>query len=190
MRLGDHDYDLPAQNGTFDWLLPVPAPAATTRLRLRFTVSTTLPGLDSRPVGGRLHLIDVLPALPTHTFEFGTAGQARLPAIGIDQDGWLERRVQIDLPAGGRRMLRLKIEFPDWAGQAPGRLRLALSGDGSTREQVLRPGEYNEVLLPVAASAQLQTLTLTADQDFPLPAPDTRRRTGRLVVAELQPVAP
>jgi hypothetical protein len=188
VRLGDQDYEMPAAPGTFDWLLPVPARADTTRLRLRFTATTILPGLDARPIGGRLELIEVLPALPTHTFEFGTAGKARLPASGIDQDGWLERQARIELPAGGRRMLMLKIEFPDWSGKSSGRLNFSFSGAGTPHAQALRPGEYTTVLLPVAASPQTQTLTLSADDDFPLPSPDTRRRAARLVVAELQPV--
>jgi len=39
----------------------------------------------------------------------------------------------------------------------------------------------------VAASAGVGRLELRSAVDFPLPAPDQRRRTARLVAMELQP---
>jgi hypothetical protein len=187
--VGDREYSVPAAIGGFDWLLPAPAAAGATRLGLRFTHHGTLPQKDDRPVGARLELIEVFPALPTHTFDYGTAGTARLPARGIDQDGWLERRAEIDLPPGGRRVLSLKIEYPDWHGQGAGRLAVQLQPlpGGASRDQDLPPGSYTTILLPVAASAAGQTVALSAAADFPLPPPDQRRRAARLVRAELQP---
>ncbi|MEN9813926.1 MAG: hypothetical protein RL479_2612, partial [Verrucomicrobiota bacterium] len=41
--------------------------------------------------------------------------------------------------------------------------------------------------LPVAASGEVGRLELRAAADFPLQAPDQRRRTARLVTMELQP---
>lgn len=188
-RLGDHEFTLPAATGTFDWLLPVPADAALTRLALRFTHTAPLPGGDDRPVGGKLELIEVYPTLPTHTFEFGTPGRARLPANGIDQDGWLAQRATIELPAGGRRVLTLKIEFPDWSGKPGGTLTAALADGGVSKNQALPAGTYTTLQLLVPPSTKPTTLSLTAPDDFPLPAPDRRRRAARLVQAELQPAA-
>ena len=186
--LGGHEFDLPAVTGEFDWLLPVPAAADLTRLSLRFTAITVLPDGDARPAGGKLELLEVLPALPTHTFDFGVPGRARLAATGIDQDGWLERRALITLPAGGKRVLTLKIEYPDWGGKNRGKLTTALSNGGPSQDLDLPPGEYSTFQLPVPASTRLQTFSLTAGDDFPLPAPDQRRRAARLIQAELQPL--
>jgi hypothetical protein len=187
-RVGDRDFALPAATGTFDWLLPVPAAASTTRLRLRFTRHARLPDTDQRPAGGKLELLEVLPALPTHTFDYGTPGRARLPAQGIDQDGWLVRQAALVLPAGGKRVLALKIEYPDWSGRGPGKLTATLPS-GAAQIQTLPPGSYSTFLVSIPASPDLQTVTLAADGDFELPAPDRRRRAARLVQAELQPAA-
>ncbi len=189
-RLGSREFDLPATTGAFDWLLPVSADTATTHLSLRFSATAPLPDHDDRPAGGKLELIEILPALPTHTFDYGIPGRARLPSHGIDQDGWLARDATIDLPIGGRRMLMLKVEYPDWSGKTSARLALGLSGDGSSLDRVLTAGQYATILLPVAASTQPQVLSLTASDDFALPAPDQRRRAARLVSVELQPATP
>jgi hypothetical protein len=193
IQAGDRTYTVPAPVGGFDWLLPLPAAAATTHLRLSFSAQAPLPDKDRRPIGANLNLVEVFPALPTNTFDFGTAGGARLPARGIDQDGWLERGAVIDLPPGGRRVLRLRLEFPDWSGLPEGRLTTVLqadasaAGEGAVREHRLPAAQYTIVDLPVAASAELGRLELRAAADFSLPAPDQRRRTARLVTMELQP---
>ena len=193
VRVGDRDYTVPAPVGGFDWLLPLPTAAATTHLRLSFSAQAPLPGKDRRPVGAQLNLVEVFPSLPTHTFDFGTAGGARLPARGIDQDGWLERGATIDLPPGGKRTLRLRLEFPDWSGLPEGRLTTVLQpdasapGEGAAREHRLPAAQYSVVDLPVGASAGVGRLELRSAVDFPLPAPDQRRRTARLVTMELQP---
>ncbi len=186
-RVGDREFALPAAAGAFDWLLPVPAAADTTRLNLRFSHHVRLPGGDSRPAAAKLELIEVLPALPTHTFEYGISGSARLPSHGIDQDGWIAREAGLVLPAGGNRVLALKLEYPDWSAKGAGKLTTSLSSGSGPQEHVLPPGSYSTILLPVPASTRLQTLTFSAGDDFPLPAPDQRRRAARLVWAELQP---
>jgi len=187
VTVGGRAIELPAATGVFDWLMPVPAGAATTHLSLRFSASAPLPNGDDRPAGAKLELIEVLPALPTHTFDFGIPGRARLAAAGIDQDGWLALNATIELPAGGKRVLALRIEYPDWSGKSGGTLKASLSHGGASQHQTLTPGVYSTILLPVAASDAPQTLSITAADDFPLPAPDQRRRAARLVQAELQP---
>ncbi|MFZ9746008.1 MAG: hypothetical protein ACO3G4_05195 [Opitutaceae bacterium] len=193
IRAGDRAFTVPARVGGFDWLLPLPAAAATTHLRLSFSAQASLPEKDRRPIGAQLNLVEVFPTLPTNTFEFGIAGGARLPARGIDQDGWLERGAVIDLPSGGPRVLRLRLEFPDWSGLPEGRITTVLqadvsaAGEGVVREHRLPAAQYSVVDLPVAASAEVGRLELRAGVDFPLPAPDQRRRTARLVAMELQP---
>ena len=132
-------------------------------------------------------ILQVCPTLPTHTFDFGVPGRARLPASGVDQDGWLERSALLTLPAGGQRVLALQIEYPDWSGKTLGELTTTLVQSGVTRKHRLTPALYTRILLPVPASDQIQTVVLQLDSDFALPAPDLRRRAARLVQAELQP---
>ncbi len=190
IRVGNNTFPVPAATGVFDWLVPVDDAVAATAVGLKFSDSAPLPGGDDRPAGGKLELIEVLPALPTHTFEYGVPGRARLPAPGIDQDGWFAREAGIVIPAGGRRVLTLKFEYPDWGARAAGELEIARPGGLPVHRQVLPAGEYTTVILDIPATARAQTLTLRAAADFALPAPDPRRRSARLVVAELQPVLP
>ncbi len=185
-------FTLPAVTGTFDWLLPLaPATASahTARLAFAFTATGSLSDGDDRPVGGKLALLEVLPSLPGRTFDFGTAGAVRPAALGIDQDGWMARSSTIELPAlPSATDLVLKIEFPDWTGGKPTTLRSSLSDGSPAVDHPLLPGQYATLRLRVAPSASPLTLRLDAAADFPLPAPDTRRRAARLLQLDL--VAP
>src|SRR5262249_30876649 len=115
VRLNGRDFALPAATGAFDWLLPMPAAASTAPLALAFSATASLPAGDDRPIGGKLELIDVLPALPVDTFDFGTPGGLRPAAAGVDPDGWFDRTAALALPASATpRELTLRIEYPDW----------------------------------------------------------------------------
>ena len=187
VNLNGRDFELPAATGTFDWLLPVSG--ATTATRVAITPSSTaeLPNGDRRPVGAKLDLLEVLPALPGRSFDFATAGALRLAAKGIDQDGWMARRAEIYLPASATATeVTLKLEFPDWSGATATTLSTQIS-DTPAVSHPLTPGTYSTLRLRVPASAAAQTLRLEAPADFPLPAPDTRRRTGRLHQVDLAP---
>jgi hypothetical protein len=189
VTLGGREFDLPAATGAFDWLLPVPANTKTTRISVRFTSTAPLPNGDDRPTGAKLDLLEVLPALPTETFNFGTPGGMRLAASGIDQDGWMTRAATVEIPASNTpRELRLKVEYPDWSGAPASTLRTQLSDDAPATH-TLKPGAYADIRVRVPACATTQTLRLDAATDFPLPAPNTRRRTGRLVQVALAPAA-
>ena len=187
VNLNGRDFELPAATGTFDWLLPVSG--ATTATRVAITPSSTaeLPNGDRRPVGAKLDLLEVLPALPGRSFDFATAGALRLAAKGIDQDGWMARRAEIYLPASATATeVTLKLEFPDWSGATATTLSTQIS-DTPAVSHPLTPGTYSTLRLRVPASAAAQTLRLEAPADFPLPAPDNRRRTGRLHQVDLAP---
>eukprot|EP01035_Chromulina_nebulosa_P040906 gene40906-55283_t len=185
-------FTLPAVTGTFDWLLPLApavATAHTTHLGLTFTATGSLTAGDDRPVGANLTLLEVLPALPGKTYDFATAGAIRPAALGIDQDGWMARSSTLELPVLATATdLVLKIEFPDWNGGQPTTLRTSLSDGSPSVEHPLLPGQYATLRLRVAPSATPRTLRLDAAADFPLPAPDTRRRAARLLQLDL--VAP
>lgn len=184
------EIELPAATGTFDWLVPVPA-AATTRLALRFTASAALPNGDERPTGAKLELLEVLPSLPANSFNFATPGELRLAANGIDQDGWLARGATIEIPATtSPGELVLQLEYPDWAGAKETVLRAQLSDSAAAVTTALKPGAYSTFRIPLPAAAKSRTLRLEASEDFPLPAPDTRRRAGRLLQLEFAPAPP
>ncbi len=190
------ELELPAATGTFDWLLPVPAlsPSSlsatthTTRVAVSFTATTRLPGGDDRPTGGKLETLEVLPALPTHTFDFGTPGALRVASTGIDQDGWMERTTTIVLPASPiAEDLALRIEYPNWTGAQIATLLTKINDDGPRSAPSLNPGEYANVRIHVPASVNLRIVHLALPADYPLPAPDTRRRAARLLQADLTP---
>ncbi|MFM8334303.1 MAG: hypothetical protein ACKODK_01965, partial [Opitutaceae bacterium] len=190
-RLNGREFTLPATAGEFDWLLPLTEAGDATRLALRFSATTKLTGGDGRPIGGKLRSIEVLPALPQKGLNFAAVpGQPRLPSEGIDADGWMQRAARLHVPGGGRRVLSLKVEFPDWSGRKSGTLRSGIAGVSATREHTLTAGQYAIIETALPPSVGLQTVEISGAEDFPLPAPDGRRRTGRLVSAEMIPIAP
>jgi hypothetical protein len=171
---------LPAPQGNLDWLVPVPRATAATRVAMRLTATTRLPDGDERPTGAKLELLEILPRLPVREFNFGQYGATRLATMGVDQDGWMERRAEVALPSGDRPLrATLTVEFPGWAGHAEG--KLSVSGDGSVSAlHLLKPGEtvITVTLPPNAAPRQLRFELANL---FALPAPDTRERGARLL---------
>jgi hypothetical protein len=87
-------------------------------------------------------------------------------------------------------VLTLKVEFPDWSGRKTGSLSTGVSGAPGTATHTLTAGQYAMIEIALPASSGLQTVEISGADDFPLPAPDGRRRTGRLVSAQLIPAAP
>ena len=167
----------------------IAATTGSTRVSLRFTASAPLPGGDDRPTGGKLELLEVLPALPTHTFDYGSYGTVRLAATGIDQDGWMARTATLALPASaGAQDLALRLEYPNPSGSPTDTIQAQLSDSAAPTTQTLRRGEISTLHVPVPASAIARTLRLELPADFPLPAPDTRRRAARLLQVDLTPV--
>ena len=181
--------ELPATVGSFDWLLPVGAADNLARVGLSFTATSILPDGDDRPVGGKLEWLEVYPTLPTHTFEFGRPTSARLACTGIDQDGWFARRATIQLPPFDRpHDIVLTLEYPGWSDVKQMTLRTHWPGRAEPVETTLIPGGPVLTRVRLAPSATPRTLELETAGDFPLAAPDPRRRAGRLVQLELQPI--
>jgi hypothetical protein len=179
--------EVPAPVGSFDWLVPVGSTDGSARLAFTFTAHTALPNGDDRPVGGKLEWLEIFPSLPTYTFNFGQTTSSRLAANGVDQDGWFARTATIQLPAFPvEHDIVLELEPSSSADVKPTTLR-ASWGAGAAQEFVLTPNLRGTFRLRLPASAEGRTLTLEATDDFPLAAPDPRRRAGRLVLMELQP---
>ncbi len=182
--------ELPAVIGSFDWLLPVGARDNTARLALSFSASAPLPNGDDRPVGAKLELLEVFPSLPTYTFEFGKPTSARLASTGIDQDGWFARSATIQLPPFAvEHDVVLTFEYPGWSDKKEATVRTLWPGPAKSRQIVLTPGAPGLLRVRLPPSAQPRVLRLETPDDFPLAAPDPRRRAGRLVQMELQPIS-
>ncbi len=188
ISLNGRDFELPAATGTFDWLLPIANAASTTRLSIIPSASAILPNGDNRPVGAKLELLEILPSLPGPTFDFATPGALRLAAAGVDQDGWLSRAAALYLPANAVATdVTLRLEIPDWSGARTTTLSTQLA-DTPAVTHSLAAGAYATLRVRLPASPTPQTLRLASPSDFALPAPDTRRRTGRLLQVDLAPV--
>jgi hypothetical protein len=181
--------ELPATIGSFDWLLPVGAADKLARLGFRFSAQAPLPNKDDRPVGAKLEWMEVYSSLPTYTFEFGKPTSTRLASTGIDQDGWFARAATIQLPPfATAHDLVLTFEYPGWSDSKETVVRASWPGAAQPASHTLTPGGPATLRLRLTPSATARILRLEAGNDFALAAPDTRRRSGRLVQAELQPV--
>jgi hypothetical protein len=188
VSLASGEVELPAAVGSFDWLLPVGSAEKTARLALHFSALAALPHGDDRPVGGKLELLEVFPSLPTYTFEFGKPTSARLASTGIDQDGWFNQSATIQLPPfATEHDIVLTLEYPGWSDTKENVLRASWP-TGQVTKVTLAPGAPLTMISRLPASSSPRTLRLEAATDFPLAAPDTRRRAGRLVQMELRPV--
>ena len=192
VNVNGRTFELPAATGTFDWLLPVSVTAGPTKITLRPSATAPLPNEDDRPVGAKLALLEILPTLPSRTFDFATAGALRLAAEGIDQDGWMARQATLHLPAStSAQDVTLRIEVPDWSGTPATTLRSQLIPVGdvpaatpAVTTHTLTAGAYAAVIVRIPASATPQMLRIEAAADFSLPAPDARRRAARLLQVE------
>ena len=180
---GAPEIRLPAPCGSFDWLVPVESPAATTRVRMHFTANAMLAGEDGRPVGSMLEVLEISPA-STQAWDFTQTKAPRLATTGIDLDGWTAKAATLLLPARPQPAeLVARIEYPGWGGSGQ-LLRVRIDGK-VIATQNLAPG-ITEVPVALAASATPQTVELLCEEDFPLPAPDGRRRACRLLTVDLR----
>ncbi|WP_414663837.1 hypothetical protein [Horticoccus sp. 23ND18S-11] len=188
ITLASGTVEVPAAVGSFDWLLPVGSSDRAARIGLRFTTSAPLPSGDDRPVGGKLEWMEVFPSLPTHLFEFGKTTSARLASTGIDQDGWFAKSATIQLPPfPSAHDIILTFEYPGWSDTKETTVTAHWPGQSAPVALKLVPGSPATMRVRLPASAKPRTLRFEAANDFPLAAPDTRRRSGRLVQLELQP---
>ncbi len=96
---------------------------------------------------------------------------------GADTDGWVDRRLDLSFPATGRfRVARIEvIRYP-----AKADLPLGVEIDGLPKAaRVLGLEQVETLRIPL--SDRETKVSLTTDRDFPLGAPDTRRRSFRIV---------
>lgn len=132
-----------------------------------------------------MELLEILPGLPMRTFDFGNYGTTRPAAMGVDQDGWMERGATLTLPAGERPLrATLTVEFPGWAGRPEGKLQV--QGDGAAPAlHPLKPGE-TVISVTLPPNTTPRHLRLDLAELFALPAPDTRQRGARLLQVRLE----
>ncbi len=188
LTVGGREIELPAANGPFDWLVPAPRASPTTPVSLHFTASVKLPGGDDRPTAAKLELLEILPALSSRIFDYGTVGAPRLASNGIDQDGWMTTNATIEIPAlATPASMVLRFDLAAFGGTAAGKVKLQLPGSAAEEQPLPLGPSTVRLLLP--ASPGPRTLQLTVGPSFPLPAPDLRPRACRLLQAELVPGA-
>jgi hypothetical protein len=184
-------FEVPAAVGSFDWLLPIGSADKLARLGLRFSAHAPLPNRDDRPVGGKLEWLEVFSSLPTHLFEFGQPTAFRLASTGIDQDGWFARAATVQLPPFATdHDIVLTLEFPAWSTAREMALTAHWPDGVPASRLTLKPDGNSTLRVRLPRSAASRTLRLEAADDFSLVSPDPRRRSGRLVQLEIQPVAP
>ena len=83
----------------------------------------------------------------------------------------------------------LTFEYPGWSDKRDTTVFARWPGSAETIAAKLTPGAPHTMRLRLSPSSKPRTLRLEATSDFPLAAPDTRRRAGRLIQVELQPLS-
>ncbi|HWA10151.1 MAG TPA: hypothetical protein VG838_11930 [Opitutaceae bacterium] len=103
----------------------------------------------------------------------------------VDQDGWAGRRSRLLVPVSAKpATAELQIEFPSWAGVPSAKFVFTLNGRVVYSEELAR-GVYKTISVPLA-EGQPNELVLESSQTFPLPAPDQRQRSFRLIKVDLK----
>ena len=192
VKINDTDIcEVGAPTGTFDWVLPIAKPAHTTKVELQFSASTPLPGRDQRLSSAKLEFVGLVESASTLNSDYTQDRNPRLVAPGVDQDGWMTRTASVVVPPSDRAMnMTLHFEYPDWgAGAAGGTLTARLDGSALAGHATLIPGQRPTLHLVLPASAEPRTVHLEAPAEFPLPAPDNRRRAIRLLDVRLAPAS-
>lgn len=171
--------------GAFDWIIPLTQATGITRVGLRFSVTAKLPGADNRLTGAKLQVLEIIPQPKTETYAYGNVGARRLASFGIDQDGWMTRTAQIQVPAGAATQLVLRFEHPPRTGNGHPPIRLQFSD----ADLPVTVGADGVGRVHVPASAKSRILLIDSGAEVALPAPDTRHRASRLVQLEIVPTA-
>ena len=123
---------------------------------------------------------------PNERVEGGTVrALPRYELTGADQDGWTGRRAHLLVPSSTQATAaEFQLEFPGWANAPTGKFVFTLNGRVVYSEELLR-GVYKTVRVPLEPGRD-NDLVLEASQEFPLPAPDQRVRSYRIVKLDLQ----
>ena len=109
----------------------------------------------------------------------------RYELTGVDQDGWAGQRSRLLTPASTQAATaELQLEFPAWAEAATAKFVFTLNGRVVYSEELAR-GVYKTVSVPLEPGKPNE-LVLESSQSFPLPAPDQRQRSFRLVKVDLK----
>ncbi len=109
----------------------------------------------------------------------------RYELVGVDQDGWAGQSSRLLLPVSAKAATaELQLEFPAWAEAATGKFVFTLNGRVVYSKELAR-GVYETVSVPLE-QGKPNELLLEASQTFPLPAPDQRVRSFRIIKVDLK----
>jgi hypothetical protein len=103
----------------------------------------------------------------------------------VDSDGWAGKRSHLFVAAGTKaEAVEFQLEFPGWANAPSAKFVFTLNGAVVYSEELLR-GVYKTVRVPLNPGRD-NDLVLESSEDFPLPAPDLRHRSFRIVKMDLK----
>ena len=113
------------------------------------------------------------------------AEEGTLRFVGTDVDGWASRIARLVVPSANPATgLELELEFPGWAAAETANFVFTLNGRTVYSETLTR-GVYKTVRIPLDAGRDNE-IVLESNVDFPLPAPDSRVRSYRIVKMNLR----
>lgn len=180
--------DLPMPMGRFDWLLPIPQPTNATSIDIAFTASVPLPGRDQRPIAAKLEYIGLADLPSIIEYDYNTASTPRFAAVGVDEDGWMQRDAKIIVPPSAQSAdLLINFENP-LGGWQPGEMLHVMLDGSSDKDVVLNSGQPLVLQMRLPPSPTPRILRLVAPRDYQLAAPDTRRRALRVFSVRFAPI--
>ena len=145
-----------------------------------------LPGQDKKRRSYRIQKIAMRDFADGEGLD-GTTVRAmpRYELNGVDQDGWSGARSRLLLPASTKAATaELQLEFPSWASVPSAKFVFTLNGRVVYSEDLAR-GVYKTVSVPLEPGRPNE-LVMESSQTFPLPAPDQRTRSFRIVKVDLK----
>jgi len=186
----DQNFTFPAPIGPFDWSMPIAHPGPVTDFTVRFSGHHFLPGLDQRPVGGRLLSLELGPSAQAvgATLRWDEPTTQSLPFSGIDSDGWTEPECELTVPVRpGPTRLTFNLEYPGGAAPADGPVVQVWADNQNIGQLTLHQGG-NMFSLPFVADRFAARVDLIADKSFSLPAPDGRHRAYHFISVQAEPI--
>lgn len=169
------------RSGPFTLNRFIQKPSEVTRIDLTFSKSGLYGKEDLRRLSAYITEIGLHRAedlMPILTAGNRTGGDS-FRVAGIDADGWSAKAAEFRIPPNdSSRILSLEIENPGWAEAGTGRIQILVDGR-EAYSQVPEKGTYHPIELAIPAGPE-QTITIHAENDFPLPGQDDKRRSYRV----------
>jgi hypothetical protein len=155
----------------------------------------SLPSPDSRVVSAMIRSADMSPLSMDPSAVVSEHAGSGLPSPtlassvqwqGIESDGWMKDLATLTVePHGATRTLSVEVECPEWSGVQ--RFGISVSHGSETLLATIASPGFHVLQMALPPSSQTKTLSLRADSEFSLPAPDHRSVSLRIVRSNLEP---